>query len=154
MPTYELLRQDPQIAGRGGLPYRMLHPYRWDNIEECGSFRLLCDEFDKLLPFERKSGLANRDIAYRLYRASEGNVGRLKGYIDAAAYCAINDDSACVELKHFAQAYDERKEPGERFNWFRDDPKHAPAPRQESKLRVKSGPASHVFSKKSERELY
>jgi len=150
-PTYKLLHNDGQLVGRGGLPYRLLRPYNWDNVEERGAFRLLCDVFDQHLPFEERSGLSSVDLAYRLYGASDGNVGRLKGYIDAAAYCAMNDDAACIERRHFIQAYDERRELGQNFNWFRDDPNQAPSPK--STAGVKSGSISKVFSKAIEKEL-
>jgi len=150
--TYKLLRQDEQLLYRGGLPYRHLRAYNRNVAEEWDAFRLLCDTFDEHLPFEERSGLSRRELADCLYGATDGNVGRLKGLIDAAAWRAINDDAVCIERKHFAQAYHERKDPENNFNWFTDDLKLAPA--KKSKARVKSGSASHVYSKARTEELY
>jgi putative transposase len=53
--TYDLLAADPQLTGRGGLPCVIIRPYSWESEEEQMLFRLLCDEFDRRLPFTNKS---------------------------------------------------------------------------------------------------
>src|SRR5690606_36467717 len=106
------------LTARGGLPYLALRPYDWKNVDEQASFRLLCDEFDRALPFDERSGLGSVDIAERLHWVSDGNIGRLRVTIEAAAAYAINEGSARIELAHFAYAYEARKPPGSTFNPF------------------------------------
>jgi hypothetical protein len=152
MPTYYLMQQDPQLTGRGGLPYRILRTYSWDNVEERSAFRLLCDEFDACLPFDERSNLGkSKDLAYRLYMATEGNIGRLKSLIEAAGAIAINEDTGCIEQHHFAAAHEHRKLPGSTFNWFIDNPADAPKTKRVPVL--KAGPASVAFSKRKPQDL-
>ena len=145
--TYNLLRQDPQVVGRGGLPYWQVCPYTWENAEEQKEFRLLCDEFDRQLPFDDRSGLGRKDLACRLHWVAQGNIGRLKGMIEAAGAFAINEEASRIEVEHFAAAYERRKAPGTPFNPFYHDLERAPKPEQASKeSKIKSGTATQVFS--------
>ena len=147
--TYDLLRKDPQVEGRGGLPYWYVRPYTWDSVEEQMEFRLLCDEFDRQLPFNNRSGLKTKELAYRLHWVTNGNIGRLKGLIEAAGALAINEEASRIEVDHFAYAYERRKPPGTPFNPFRDDMSKAPKPAADEKAgKIKSGTATQVFSKK------
>lgn len=147
--TYRIMRDDPQLLGRGGLPYRVLRPYNWDSEEERRAFRLLCREFDKHLPFEESSNLSSHDIAGRLFYATQGNIGLLKIMLESAGAIAINTEALRIELEHFAEAYERRRPPGSSSsNPFRDDfPKTQPKP-FDGEAKVKRGNAAHKFSKK------
>jgi hypothetical protein len=145
--TYTLLKQDDQLVGRGGLPHCHLRPYSWDNKEERDSFRLLCGEFDRLLPFELSAGLGAPGVAHRLFTVSGGNIGKLKGWIEAAAAHAINDDAPRIELAHFARAFERRKEPGTQFNPFVQDPSLIEVQPALQMKRGRSGSAAQIFSK-------
>ncbi len=147
-PTYDLLKADPQIVGRGLLPRYELKPYRWSFLEERDEFRALCNAFDAELPFQQKSKLASIDLAHRLFWATDGNIGRLKSLIDAAAFHAINDDSSHIDQDHFALAFDVRKDLGTTFNPFVDDLSRAP--KRTTASAVKNGGTQTVFSQSAE----
>ena len=116
--TYSVIAEDPQLFGRGGLEHKHLSPYDWNDVDDQKNFRALCHKFDVEMPFE-KSGFGAQDFAYRLFLASGGCIGHLKNYLIDAGNRAIADASLQVELRHFADAYDARKRPGETFNPFR-----------------------------------
>lgn len=145
--TYELLRKDGQLTGRGGLPYIALRPYNWANHDEKSSFRLLCDEFDRALPFNQRSDLGALDFAERLHWISDGNIGRLRVMIEAAAALAINEGSDRIERTHFADAYEVRKPLKTRFNPFVDNMSKAPKPAPAEPSRSREPSVSDMFSK-------
>lgn len=116
--TYSVIAEDSQLIGRGGLPYKRLRPYDWNQQDDQKHFRVLCHKFDEEMPFEL-SGFGSLEFSYRLFKASRGCIGMLKSYMVAAGNLAIADGSPKVELAHFADAYDERKRPGETRNPFR-----------------------------------
>lgn len=116
--TYFIIAEDPQLFGRGGFEHKHLSPYDWNDPPDQKNFRALCHKFDVEMPFE-KSGFSAPDFAYRLFQASGGHIGHLKNYLIDASNRAIDDGSIQVELRHFADAYDARKRPGELFNPFR-----------------------------------
>ena len=116
--TYYIIAEDSQLIGRGGLPYKWLEPYNWTDPTDQKHFRVLCQKFDEEMPFEM-SGFADPGFSYRLFKATKGCIGTLKVYMIAAGEYAIRDGSDKVELRHFADAYDERKRPNETRNPFR-----------------------------------
>jgi len=126
MDTYHQMTGDPQLTGRGGLPYKVLRPYEWEDVEERKLFRLLCDEIDEALPFREKAGLGTVALAHRLFFVTQGIIGRLTDFVYAAGCLAINDGTDRIELRHFAQAWDMRKPFGTSFNPWTDDMSLAP----------------------------
>ena len=117
LETYNLLVGDVQLTGRGGLPYHVVRPYNWENGEEQKLFRYLCDTFDEKLPFNQKSKLGSAACAQRLYYSSHGGiVGRLRDFIYSAGCIAINDSADFIEPRHFGEAYERTKMPGQIFN--------------------------------------
>lgn len=126
--TYNILVEDPQITGRGGLHCHVVKPYSWNSPEEQTFFRLLCDEFDRRLPFDQRSKLASPWVAHRLFWSSRGGiVGRLNNFIFDAGCLAINDGAEAITVGHFAQVYEDMKAPGEVFNpWTCEDMSKAP----------------------------
>lgn len=151
--AYDLLKADSQLVGRGGLPFQQLRPYAGQGSEEWPTFRLICDAFDRSLPFSIQAGLGKTDFAARLHWATKGNIGHLKFYIEAAAAEAINDETDKLELEHFAAAYDVRKPIGQTFNPFTHDLSLAPKPKPEPR-KLKQGAAQTVFSKTTEPDAW
>jgi hypothetical protein len=146
--TYDLLVADPQITGRGGLPYLLVRPYSWDHDEERKLFRLLCHQFDKQLPFDEQAGLGSAWFAERLFYSSKGGIiGRLRDFVYSAGCIALNDGSETIKTNHFAQAYEFIKARGVDFNpWVHDMSKAPKFEDVESRLAGKS--PRDVFSKK------
>lgn len=118
--TYSIIAEDSQLIGRGGLPYKSVQPYDWNDPDDRKNFRVLCQKFDEELPFE-SSGLVELDYSSRLFNASHGSIGLLKNLILAAGESALNEDAPRIERRHFAEVYDERKRPGQTFNPFRHE---------------------------------
>lgn len=116
--TYSVIAEDSQLIGRGGLPYKRLRPYDWSDEEDRTNFRVLCHKFDEEMPFDL-SGLGSQEFSYRLFKATKGCIGLLKSYMVAAGNIALRQGAEKLELRHFAEAYDERKRPGETRNPFR-----------------------------------
>jgi Bacterial TniB protein len=146
--TYELLAADPQLTGRGGLPYQIVRPYSWDCEDERKLFRLLCDEFDRKLPFNQRSNLQSSWFAQRLFYSSKGGIiGRLSDFLYRAGCLAINDGSDAIEVRHFAEAYERIKERGTEYNPWIHDPSLAPKEVSASVTRSGRSPRE-LFSKK------
>lgn len=151
LETYDLLVADDQLTGRGGLPYHVVKPYNWTNTEEQRLFRLLCVEFDERLPFNQKSGLGDPSFAQRLYYSSRGGiVGRLRDFVFAAGCIAINESAASIEPRHFAEAYEKSKKPGQIFNPWLHSMDGAP-PFDVSPSKMAGLSAKEAFSKSSVR---
>lgn len=151
--TRKGLAGDPQITGRGGLPCQIVRPYSWESEEERGLFRLLCDEFDRRLPFNQRSNLGNRWFAERLFMSSgSGVIGRLSDFLYSAGCIALNDGTEAIEVRHFAEAYERSQEEGVDFNpWCHDlslAPKKPPLSLLEGRhprdvFSKKGGPRAH-----------
>lgn len=117
---YDTLAAAEQIKGRGGLPQKTLQPYRWQVAAERDQIRLLLDEIDERLPFARKSGLADPDLAGHFYHVSGGLIGLIMNYIRPAAYAAINAKADRLERSHLVEAARKLMPPGARFVPFHD----------------------------------
>ncbi|MBZ9797755.1 TniB family NTP-binding protein [Mesorhizobium sp. ES1-4] len=143
--TYEILANDKQLVGRGGLQHAHLHPYTWDSQEERMSFRLLCEKFDEGMPFQEKSGLGSASVAQRLHWISDGIIGKLKNFLFQAGCLAINDGCEHVTSEHFAMAYSAIKPPKTTFNPFVHDWSQIPAENSEIPL----SSAQRALSKRS-----
>lgn len=126
--TYKLLAADDQVTGRGGLPHHIVKPYSWESEDERLLFRLLCDEFDRSLPFNTKVNLQSGWFAQRLFYTSKGGyIGRLSNFLYRAGCLALNDGSDGVAVRHLAQAFETIKEPQVDFNpWIHDISKAPP----------------------------
>lgn len=145
--TYGLLAADSQISGRGGLPYHEVQPYSWDSEEERKLFRLLCDEFDRRLPFNERSNLQSSWCAHRLFYSSKnGIIGRLSNFLYRAGCLALNENAESVQAKHFAEAYETIKERGVEFNPWVHDLSRAPIPKKTEASFSGSSPGE-VFAK-------
>ncbi len=147
--AYDLLKEDTQIVGRGGLPFTHLRPYGGPASAEWLTFRKICDAFDQAMPFEHEARLGAVDFASRLHWVTQGNIGHLKFYIEAAANEALSQNAERLERAHFATAYDVRKPLGQVFNPFHHDLTAAPN-HQSGGAELKRGAARTVFSKKAE----
>jgi len=145
--TYTFMAADPQLTGRGGLPCEFVRPYSWESADEQKLFRLLCDEFDKRLPFNQRSNFKSVWFAQRLYHATKGNIGRLSDIIFSAGCLAINDAADSIEVRHFVEVYDRRKSRQVEFNPFVHDLALAPKAEPES-TKLSGVSPRELFSKK------
>lgn len=68
-------------------------------------FRAVLKEIDKTLPTEHRSGLAEVDLARRLYFASNGLIGYLRTLITGAFELMVSESRSRLEVQLFEQAF-------------------------------------------------
>ncbi|GJE54876.1 TniB family NTP-binding protein [Methylobacterium thuringiense] len=124
--TYRMMESDRQLKGRGLLPHFIVTPYEWENKEERGVFRLLCDYIDDRLPFLEKSGLGKQGFAHSLYWVTDGIIGGLKDFVFAAGCEALNDGSPRITTDHCDLVWSRIRPVGMTFSPFRDAMSTAP----------------------------
>lgn len=86
-----------------------LERFKFDKGKQQENFIRLLLEFDKLLPFERLSGLSELNMASKIYQATDGLIYSIKQLIEAAAWIAMKKHEYCIELEHFAKAFAQNK---------------------------------------------
>jgi hypothetical protein len=144
--VHGLLAGDSQLTGRGGLPNHIVKPYSWDSEEERRLFRLLCDELDRRLPFDRRSKFGDPWFAERLFLSSGGGiVGRLTDFIYSAGCSALNDGAEGIEIGHLAEAHERIMNKEHTFNPWVHDLSMAP---KDSKSLLAGRHPRDVFKKK------
>jgi hypothetical protein len=119
-------------------PPAMLDPFAWDKASPgtIREFRTLLAELDRLLPLRDRSGLAERDLAWRCFVASRGNMRLLMGVIRWATIFALELGQERLDEDLLAEAFDERVEgfwPGV-ANPFRGPTPDPPTPPTENVL--------------------
>ncbi|KPC52282.1 TniB family NTP-binding protein [Amantichitinum ursilacus] len=97
-----VLEHSPQLARRFPMR-REIKPF--DFVREPSEFMKLLEHFDEQLPFARISGLADPDLAPRLFLASKGVFGHLAFLIQEASRFCLLAGSARLEKVHFVDAY-------------------------------------------------
>lgn len=85
-----------------------LDPFGWKTAERQLEFRMFLHLLDEKLPFPRRSGLADPEMALRIFCATEGTTGYVMKLIRRAAVLAIDEKRECLEMEGLAWAYDER----------------------------------------------
>lgn len=86
-----------------------LNPYLWDVEDEQHEFRLILDSFEEQLPFKPIKLGANRELAYKIWYATQGRIGSAAALIKSAALRVMIDEGDCLTLEAFAEAYAERQ---------------------------------------------
>ena len=81
-------------------------PGNWCEMTDL-EWRTLLSTLDRALPFD-ESGLAEEDLAYRLFYATDGVLGWLMDLIPFAAEKALFEESTTLHLHHLADAYNNR----------------------------------------------
>lgn len=105
-----VLDSNEQLHRRFGT-HEVLEPFRWD-ADGRDNFRRFLSHLDQLLPFPERSGLADGDIAPRLFAASQGLIATVMKVVRKAAHVAIEADAPCLTLDFLARAYGEGVLPG------------------------------------------
>lgn len=86
-----------------------LERFKFDKGKQQENFIRLLLEFDKLLPFEKLSGLSELSMASKIYQATDGLIYSIKQLIESAAWIAMKKHENCIELEHFAKAFAQNK---------------------------------------------
>ncbi len=85
-----------------------LDPFSWKTVERQTEFRMFLNFLDEKLPFPRRSGLADPEMALRIFCATDGVTGYVMKLIRRAAALAIDEKRDCLDSDVLAWAYDER----------------------------------------------
>ncbi len=95
----------PKLERRVG-SLLQLAPFTWDRSspETVVEWRSLLSTLDRALPFD-ESGLAEEDVAYRLFYATDGVLGWLMQLISFAARKAIFEGTTTLRLPCLADSY-------------------------------------------------
>ncbi len=96
-----------------------IEPYGWGTQEDQREFRTFLAEVGDALPL-RSCNLGSKEMAYRLYCASNGFVRPLMNLVRSAAITAIEQGNDSLEMDLLAEAFEERyaEEYPERKNPF------------------------------------
>jgi len=84
-----------------------LDPFRWTN-DGNKEFRAFLNALDAQLPFPLRSGLAEQTMAFRVYCATNGRIGKVMKVFRRAAELAIENSMEKLDLDVLADAYDQR----------------------------------------------
>lgn len=101
---------DKEVSRRFHFSVEM-RPFVLDSEENEKTFRMFLGQVDKLLPFETRSKLASKELAIRMYAASNGFIDDIMRIIHAAGEEAIEDQASCITIDYFAEAFE--NSPGE-----------------------------------------
>ncbi|HWS99700.1 MAG TPA: TniB family NTP-binding protein [Pyrinomonadaceae bacterium] len=85
-----------------------IEPFGWDTNEQRQDFRKFLRAVDVKLPLEKRSNLADEDMAYRFFCASDGTVANVMQVARRATTLAIDRSMKSLDLAVLAEAYDER----------------------------------------------
>jgi len=97
--------ENPELARR--LSEKIdLKPFSIKDETSFNTFRKFLAEVDKLLPFNEKSFLATKEIAIRMYAASNGFIDDMMRVIHDAGYMAISEGADSITLEHLIEAFD------------------------------------------------
>ena len=88
-----------------------LKPFSISTDDEINTFRRFLANVDKLLPFEKRSNLAEKEMTLRLYATSNGYIDDIMRIILEAGYNAIIGDEENINKELLAQAFENT--PGE-----------------------------------------
>jgi hypothetical protein len=111
------METDLQMLGRGGFPRFRTQGF---DSERHGrtQFRVFLHGVDQRLPFRQLSDLSAKRYIADLYEVSDGSIGMVMNIIIAAAYDAINDDTACIMREHLERAAMDRLPTGKTYKPF------------------------------------
>ncbi|CAN7331010.1 TniB family NTP-binding protein [Rhizobium sp. LjRoot98] len=111
------METDMQMIGRGGFPRFYVNGFSSEQ-EGRNQFRIFLHGVDQRLPFRTLSDLASLRYFSDLMEVSDGSIGMVMNIVQAAAYEAINDGTACIMKEHLAQAARERRRVGKKYEPF------------------------------------
>jgi TniB protein len=85
-----------------------LDPFGWNTNEEKKEFRAFLKALDDQLPFPQPSRLAEKIMAFRIYCATNGRVGKIMKVVRRATELAIKQSLEKLDLDVFEKAYEDR----------------------------------------------
>ncbi|MBU2847293.1 AAA family ATPase [Acidithiobacillus ferriphilus] len=113
MPESEaILEANPQLKRRF-MVRKSLAPFSWRTEDDRLEFRRFLALVEKMLPFDTPSQLADVDLAFPIYIASQGTAANVMTLIKQAARFAIREGEEKLDSGHFARAYERRNIDGD-----------------------------------------
>jgi hypothetical protein len=89
----KVIGDNPQLRRRFSTCYK-LEPFGFETPEEKANFRKFLYVLDAQLPLTERSGLANRDLSFRIHYATGGSLAYVMKLIRRATHLALD---SCVE---------------------------------------------------------
>lgn len=111
----DAMHSDLQMVGRGGFPTYRVEGFDINTQEGRNQFRLFLHGVDERLPFRTLSELSSKRYLSDLLELTDGSLGLAMNIVQAAAYQAINDKTACIMLEHLQAAAEVRVPPGKTY---------------------------------------
>ena len=104
-----VVNTNPQLARLFGDPL-VLAPFEWDEErpETVEEVRTFLEHLERLLPLREPSHLAGRDIARRIFVASDGLMSHVMALVRGAAHLALARGSERLDMDLLAAAFDHR----------------------------------------------
>lgn len=91
-------------------PYRFeLGEYEYDAASDKLAFRQFLARLDAELPFNRRCGLGDADVALKLFMIAQGNLRTLMRIIREAGYIAIARSAPCIDMEDLAAAFEHHR---------------------------------------------
>jgi hypothetical protein len=87
---------------------RQLQPFGWKTEEERALFRALLKTLESQLPLPERLCLASPPMAFRIFCATNGRVGKIMRLVRRAAEIAVLEDEPSLDLAILARAYVDR----------------------------------------------
>lgn len=97
--------ENPELARRFSEKID-LKPFSISDDLSVTTFRKFLAQVDKLLPFERISQLATKEMSIRMFAASNGYIDDIMRIIEDAGESAILENSENITIQHLAGAFD------------------------------------------------
>lgn len=108
MPHSEVvLAANPQLERRFSMR-ESLEPFGWRTPAKQSEFKLFLQHLDRRLPLTKRSNLANHEVAFRIYCATDGLIGYVMKLVRRASILAVERGAERVGMELLAESYDER----------------------------------------------
>lgn len=105
----QVVDSNPQLARLFPDPI-ILEPFGWDESrpDTIKEFRTLLSQLEKALPLNEKSNLSTRDLAWRIFVATDGLMGFLMALIREATQQALEHGLECLDEAVLKEAFDKK----------------------------------------------
>lgn len=103
LPYSERVLIENEQLGNRVKTRRSLRPFEFSK-----EFRILLNEFDKQLPLEEKSNLAQDDNWQRIYLATGGIIGFVKSLLTESTKLAAKENLSCINEEILYKAYNNK----------------------------------------------
>jgi hypothetical protein len=102
-----VLETNKQLSRRFSMR-TILDPFGWGTLKQRSDFRKFLNAVDNKLPFSKRSNLADEEMAFRFFCASDGVVANVMQVARRASSLAIERSMKSLDLSVLSEAYEER----------------------------------------------